>query len=203
MLATMLFAGLRIGELCELRWRDVNLAAGRLTVGRAKTDAGVREVTLLPTLRDELAALKAGTDAPAEALVFATRNGGPQNPSNVRIRVLTRAATNASERLEADRATPLPDGLTPHSLRRTFASVLYALGRSPVDVMDQLGHTDPKLALRIYARAMRRDDAERERLRALVGGADWARMGTGAESEAPDRVDGVDVSGSTIPLPGA
>jgi integrase len=35
--------------------------------------------------------------------------------------------------------------------------------------MDQLGHTDPKLTLRIYARAMRRDADESELLRALAG----------------------------------
>ena len=33
-----------------------------------------------------------------------------------------------------------------------------------------MGHTDPKLALRIYARVMRQDKDERTRLRALVEG---------------------------------
>ncbi len=60
-LATLTYAGLRIGELVDLRWRDVDLAAGRLRVGRAKTAAGVRHVRLRPALRDELAALKART----------------------------------------------------------------------------------------------------------------------------------------------
>jgi hypothetical protein len=36
--------------------------------------------------------------------------------------------------------------------------------------MAELGHTDPALALRIYAQAMRRDEGEAERLRALVEG---------------------------------
>ena len=40
MLAVLTFAGLRIGELCSLRWRDVDLASGWLTVGESKTDAG-------------------------------------------------------------------------------------------------------------------------------------------------------------------
>jgi hypothetical protein len=36
--------------------------------------------------------------------------------------------------------------------------------------MGQLGHADPKFTLRVYAHQMRRGDAEREALRALVGG---------------------------------
>ena len=36
--------------------------------------------------------------------------------------------------------------------------------------MAQLGHTDPKFTLRIYTHVMRRDPAERQRLRALVHG---------------------------------
>jgi hypothetical protein len=72
-------------------------------------------------------------------------------------------------------------------LRRTFASILYALGESPAEVMAQLGHTHPGLALRIYASAMRLDEGEKERLRALVDGADWAAMGSESDSEAVGR----------------
>ena len=36
--------------------------------------------------------------------------------------------------------------------------------------MAQLGHTDPKFTLRVYAHMMRRSTAERERLKALVRG---------------------------------
>jgi integrase len=60
--------------------------------------------------------------------------------------------------------------LTPHSLRRTFASVLVALGRDPAVVMRQMGHTTPHLTLGVYAAAMEWGDGERERLRALVDG---------------------------------
>jgi integrase len=49
----LLFAGLRIGELTALRWRDVDLATGWLHIGEAKTDAGRRRVKLRGTLRDE------------------------------------------------------------------------------------------------------------------------------------------------------
>lgn len=183
MLATLTFAGLRLGEMLDLRWRDVDLAAGRLRVGEAKTDAGRRDVRLLPGLRDELVDMKASaTDPQPDGLVFATAKGRRQSPSNVRRRVLARAVERANAQLEEAGELPLPEGLTPHSLRRTFASVLYALGESPAEVMAQLGHTTPGLALRLYARAMRLDEAERECLQALVDGSDWADMGR----QAPD-----------------
>jgi hypothetical protein len=61
-------------------------------------------------------------------------------------------------------------GLTPHSLRRTFASLLVARGDDPAYVMAQMGHTTPHLTLTLYAQAMQRRDGERERLRVVVGG---------------------------------
>jgi integrase len=79
---------------------------------------------------------------------------------------------------------PLP-GLIPHGLRRTFASLLYGIGESPPVVMQELGHTDPALALRIYAHAMRRDEGENDRLRALVNGAPIGSIGGDATSAAP------------------
>ena len=57
MLATLTFAGLRIGELCALRWRDVDLAGGWLHTG-SKTDAGWRRVKIRGALRDEMLAVR-------------------------------------------------------------------------------------------------------------------------------------------------
>jgi hypothetical protein len=39
--------------------------------------------------------------------------------------------------------------------------------------MDEMGHADPGLALRIYRQAMRRDDTERAKLKALVEGSEF------------------------------
>jgi integrase len=173
-LATLMFAGLRIGELCGLRWRDVDLATGWLHVGDAKTDAGIRKVKIRGTLRDELAGVRAARTrhtGPAD-YVFATSTGARQSRENLRNRVLAPAVRRASERLVEAGSWPMPDGLTPHSLRRTFASVLYALGEDPGVVMDEMGHTDPALALRVYRQTMRRGEDEKARLRALVEGGE-------------------------------
>jgi len=179
LLATFVLGGLRIGEALALRWRDVDLASGRLEVSAAKTDAGVRRLDLVPALRDELAAHKAYQSRGGRQadLVFGTETGGKQNPSNVRTRVLARAVKRANERRAQVNRHPLPERLTPHSLRKTFISVLFALGEDVPYVMAQVGHRDPKVTLGIYAEVMRRDEGEKDRLRALVGGDEKARMG--------------------------
>ena len=101
--------------------------------------------------------------------MFATQTGGPVNPSNVRNRMLAPSVERANERLEAAGAAPLPDGLTPHKLRHTFASLLVALGADPGAVMDQLGHADAGFTLRVYRHGLRRDEDSRARLARLVG----------------------------------
>ncbi len=141
--ATGICAGLRVGELLALRWRDVDLATERITVRASKTDAGERVVDIWPELREELFAWKTKAHhVRLDDYVFATSTGKPDSRSNVG-RMLRRAVERANEQLEESQ---LP-AVSPHTLRRTFASLLYERGEDPVYVMDQLGHTDPKLAL--------------------------------------------------------
>jgi integrase len=54
LIAVMAKSGLRVGEVCALRWRSVDTAHERLVIERAKTAAGVREVDLSLDLVDEL-----------------------------------------------------------------------------------------------------------------------------------------------------
>ena len=109
----------------------------------------MRDVALLPLLRDELATLKAVRDPESSELVFGTTRGRPQGATNIRQRVLHRAITRANEQLEETGTSPLPAGLTLHSLRRTYASLLFAIGRTAPEVMSQLGHADARLTLGI------------------------------------------------------
>jgi integrase len=184
LLSVLTFAGLRISEALALRWSDVDLAVGRLRVRAAKTDTGIRDIDLLPTLREELATYRARARFTApDDFVFPTESGQRQNASNVRNRALAKSVERANRWLSERDLAPLPEGLTPHSLRRTYASLLIAKGDELPYVMTQLGHADPKMTLGVYAHLMLRTQGERERLRALVEGADWAQMGTNPEIE--------------------
>ena len=198
-LAVLIFAGLRIGEMCALRWRDVDLAGGWLHVA-SKTPAGRRRVKIRGVLRDVLVTLRARhQDAAQSAFVFPTATGGEMSADNFRSRVLGKPAkvnkagettpgsgvvALANAQLEGDGLPPLPPKLTPHSLRRTFCSLLYALGEDPGTVMDEMGHTDPALALRVYRQAMRRGKDEKAQLRELVEGGIVANSGQRDEIEA-------------------
>jgi hypothetical protein len=71
-------------------------------------------------------------------------------------------------------------------MRRTFISLLLAIGEDVPYVMGQVGHVDPKVTLSIYAQVMFRGEGERERLEALVNRSDWAPLGTSAQSEPFD-----------------
>jgi integrase len=185
LIATLVFAGLRIGEALDLRWSDVNLADGKLRVRVAsKTEAGFRVIDIKPVLRDELVTYRAGLqDLSRDALVFGSTKGTRLSESNVRQRILAKAVEHADKALAKHDLEQLPERLTPHSLRRTFASMLAALNEPMPSTMRQMGHTDPAFTLRVYAHDAARGEGERARLRALVEAVEWAPMGTSGVRE--------------------
>jgi Phage integrase family len=96
-------------------------------------------------------------DVPPTAPVFPTRTGRRRNKDNVRARVIAPTVRRVNELREATGGSPLPPGVTPHTLRHTFISFLLEARAPPRYVMGQVGHTDPKTTLRIYAHLLERD----------------------------------------------
>ena len=185
LVATLVLAGPRSLELGHLLWRDVDLANGRLLIGRSKTQAGLREITMLPILRDILAAHKARAgDCDPDDLVFPTATGRRRNSDNLR-GLLHTVFERADRLLEERDHVPLPKGLGAHKLRHTFASILIATGEDPISVMAQLGHTHPGFTLRVYSHPMSGNTGERARLKALVAGE---RATVAAPAPAPLRL---------------
>jgi integrase len=159
----------------------VSLPARKLRVVSSKTEAGVREVDVSPTLTDVLTEYRTRTrHAAPDDRVFPTSKGERDNPSNVRNRFLAHAVEIASVKLADDGHEPIAH-VTPHGLRRTFASLLLATGADVPYVMAQLGHEDPKLTLSVYAKVIASKTDHGAALDGLVGGSDWALMGTTAD----------------------
>jgi integrase len=144
------YTGLRWGEAIALRVCDVDPMRARVRVERAFSDVGgvlrvetpkthqSRDVSLPGFLREPLTAAMAGKSR--EDLIFTAPEGGPLRYSNFRRRVFDTAV----------KATGL-EGLTPHGLRHTAASLAVASGASVKGVQRMLGHADAAMTLNVYA----------------------------------------------------
>lgn len=142
--------GIRFGELSGLRVRRVDLlrrrfdiaeaateVAGEIVLGTPKTHQR-RSVPIPRSLIDPLAALIAGREP--DDFVFTSPRGGPLRLVNWRRRIFDPAA----------RASGL-DGLTPHELRHTAASLAVASGANVKAVQRMLGHASAAVTLDIYS----------------------------------------------------
>jgi len=151
--ATLTLAGPRISELCLLDGCHVDLAGRQIHMPRVKTDASDRVVPMVPALHEILLEHKAEHEWGPDDPVFETRNGTRNTPDNVRRRILAGVHERANVVLEG-RDEPKIGHLTPHTLRRTFASLLAELGVSPRRAMYLLGHADPKVTMSVYQQVL-------------------------------------------------
>jgi integrase len=137
--AVLAGAGLRVGAVA-LNWRDVSLATGVLRVGRAKTAAGeYREVDLPGGLIEALSEWKARTpcreqDDPA----FVSRSRRRQTVTNADHRLKT-AIRAANRELTEAGIEPIGEKVSPHSLRRTYASLRAGSGTIPSTSPSRVG----------------------------------------------------------------
>jgi integrase len=163
----VLATGLRRGELCGLRWQDVDLdaptinvastrvVAERVEVGEPKTRAGVRVLALdadtgsaLGSWRRRQLEERLGTGGAwvDHGLVFTDELGEPPHPETV-----TRWWREAVARA----------GLRPirlHDARHTAATLMLRAG-VPVKVVSQrLGHADVAVTMRVYQHVTHTDD---------------------------------------------
>ena len=121
-------SGLRIAEAMGLTARVLPLGATLRVIGKRSKP---RVVPLLPTVREAVAEYLQLCPYPVtgDSPLFLGARGGPLNPDLVR-----RAVQGARRRLG------LPDSLTPHALRHSFATHLLAGGADLRSLQELLGH---------------------------------------------------------------
>jgi integrase len=162
--------GARPGEAYALRWSDVDLTSGNARIHRSwdhrsqtfvmpKTRAGKRTVPLSGWLIEALKTHQKLTGRCGDALVFATVEGRPLNPSNVRRDLWTKLIKRAGVR-----------SLDMYSSRHTFASLGRVAGEAAFNVAAVMGHSRSHLVDQVYAHSLQSgmaSVAERVTARAL------------------------------------
>jgi integrase len=158
-----LAVGLRLGEALGLRWEDVDLQAGTLTVRQAlqridgklhfvepKSEKSRRTIPLPETTAKTLKRhricqkrdrLKAGAQWQGSTLVFTSTVGSPLDERNVR-RAFKEVLDSAKPKLPRMRI---------HDLRHTCATLLLAQGVHPKVVQEILGHSQISLTMDTYS----------------------------------------------------
>jgi integrase len=189
--------GARRGELCGLRWSDVDLDLATLTIARSISDAGrvvavkdtkthqARRLALDPStvkvlrgqrrLAEERAAV-AGIPLVANAYVWSQELDAsvPYRPDRV-----TGAFRTLRDQLGMTR-------LTFHALRHFSATTLAGQGVGIRTIAGRLGHANPGITLRTYAHFL--DAADREAATAIGRALDGIHPASPGRRTAPSGV---------------
>ena len=168
----LLISGCRIGELCALKWNDIDLEKGVIHICRhfqqsscglklqdgGKTDASDRFICLDGAALEMLTDYKAYWLKSIEsfgslrddcgAVFFSSRKHGAHlNPSSVRNWLNSFTDSHGLARMH------------PHLFRHTVVSIQLASGISVAEAAKRAGHSRSDVTLRIYTHVVRNNDA--------------------------------------------
>ena len=151
LILTLAYGGLRWGEAVALRIGRVDIlrrrvviveaateVSGRLVFGEPKTHRR-RFVHIPEFVSDLIGQHLADRPSDPDELVWVAPKGGPLRYNPYRTRVWDKVTVEAGL-----------DGITPHTLRHTCASLMRAAGADVKQIQAQLGHRSPVVTLSVY-----------------------------------------------------
>jgi integrase len=146
--------GMRRGEVLGLRWQDIDLERGLISVRQTvlnvggnrvfsspKTTRSKRVVALDPDTIATLRRFRGRAVRDVTALLFSEPDGGPLDGNAVTRRFIKLAAKAGLPRIRL------------HDLRHTHATLALGLGIHPKIVSERLGHSTIAFTLDIYSHA--------------------------------------------------
>ena len=162
----MLSTGLRIGEVCGLRWQDIDFKNNTISVNQTliyiggkiqfkdpKTKGSIRTISVPTELMDKLKKWKAthneyrlSSILEYEDIVCLNKRLGPFVPT-----ILRRAWKNFTEKNNIRY-------IRIHDLRHTHATLLVLSGTDFKTISDRLGHTDIQITLNRYSHVLKEMD---------------------------------------------
>lgn len=152
------FLGLRRSEILGLRWRDVDLHSGQLSVRWVRTTVGSRVVEKTPKTFDScrtltISALGDLLDLLRELQAKRTRDGMPCGPDDFLLLDAMGQPLHPNLMSTAFatfiRRNDLPP-ITFHGLRHTFASMANSARVPMYQISRAMGHSSPNITQRIY-----------------------------------------------------
>lgn len=187
---TMMFAGLRRGELLALETKNIDLEKRIIHIidairfengksihaGTTKTDAGIRDIPIYDPLfsilkkdlenrpRKYLAVKECGDPILSE--------GGFRGQWETLMRRLTNVNSGYPAHLHIKRtdeqkaeflSTLKPVSFTPHDLRYTFATILFNAGVDEKSACKIMGHTDVRMTRDLYAQLTAEQNAKSDK----------------------------------------
>jgi integrase len=143
--------GMRMGELTELRYGDIDPVRRRAIISRAV--AWVKGTAVIGTPKSNLTRdvpltakfLELAGEGAARDLVFTSPRGKMIRPNNFGINFDN--AVKAACLVDSD----FPPGLYPHDLRHTAASLAVSAGANVKALQRMLGHARADITLSVYA----------------------------------------------------
>lgn len=150
--------GMRLGEVVALKWKDINLAKGTITIKKSmdidntlkapKNNASRRPVHLMKSVIRELEAhkfnqkknkIKLGKDYQTSDFVCTLKNGKPMNTNYV--------TKTFPRKVIQHNFSPIRF----HDLRHTFATISLSDGIHPKVIQEILGHSSIRTTLDTYS----------------------------------------------------
>lgn len=135
-----LFTGMRMGEVFNLKWNDVDLKHNSISIKDDKS-GGSRSAHITPPLSKLFQRMKKNTPT-AKELIFKDRNGK-------KIREISNVFEKVTEKLGLNKdVTDQRDKVVAHTLRHTFASWLAMQGEPIITIKNLMGHSSLEMTLR-------------------------------------------------------
>ena len=153
----LLECGLRDGELCGLKWEDINLTSKTVTVKRSvadvrggaefcapKTESSKRTIPISSAFAEYLSARK------GKGLILQSTSDKPKSPKNFCQQKYRRFFDRFIEYRKESGARGEFPRLSPHELRHTCGTLLYARSKNIYAVSKFLGHSSVEVTAKIY-----------------------------------------------------
>jgi integrase len=158
---TAIFTGMRLSELRDLVWRDVDLEAGIIHVRQRANawgimgPAGKRDIPLAPIVMNTLRSWRSKSQG---ELVFGTRSDKALGMSNFRVHEWEPLLRRAG----------MEDRYNFHMLRHAAASLFIAyLGWTPKRIQTVMGHSSVQMTFDLYGHLFEDKEADREAMAKL------------------------------------